>query len=500
MRRTALACLLLLGASASGAQARDVVHLRGRADVRGPSGETATLTDLEAVLAGERVLIAAYDRNAIPRVRLMRRDGSLIQLRQYDGPLRMPAITWTMAGRNTDLIAGHDAHIAASGSVALAVHDYSAAHAELSGYRVGGFHGRPSDWRRCYGLQRDTTIAVSGTAFAHPTCHGPDASITVRDLRHPRRRPRRFAPPKGHGGLEVRMGGRFLALASFRYGSRGSSRVLQVFDRDSGREVYRVPREDLRQSFSFALQSDGKVVVAQYDLNPPASVPASCDYHAPLAWYSPAEPTAHELPYRPCGPDLALARDRIVYRGQNRIGTILYLTDVRGRPPMRLNAMPWAQDFVFDRLPPFDFDGSRIVYAEPDCANERIVRDTVAAIERRGYLGRVRCPVRFAGRNPVGQRRDGRVTATIACPSGCRASWHVRSAGERPRELLDGGKARLAPGRRTLLSRGTALPRRYSDRKPRRRPVDVVVYVEQPDGTYTHETHRTTILTTRLRG
>jgi hypothetical protein len=83
-----------------------VVHVRGRIDVRGPDGELWTNTTLQTALAGRRAVISAYDDDVIPHVLLMRRDGSLRALPRYDGPLRMPAITFTRTDTGPTCSAG----------------------------------------------------------------------------------------------------------------------------------------------------------------------------------------------------------------------------------------------------------------------------------------------------------------------------------------------------------------------------------------------------------
>jgi hypothetical protein len=313
--------------------------------------------------------------------------------------------------------------------------------------------------------------------------------------------PRRLYPPAGYrlDQLDlptVDMAGHFLALRSAT-SLRG---LLQVFDWRTGREVYRVPPSELSNDFSFALQRDGKVVVTQRDNSAP-SEPTNCEFHTPLTWYSPAEPHAHALSYRPCGPDLRMARGRIVYRGPGRLGSMLWMTDLRGRPPLRLSGTPWVLGFIEDLHPPFDFDGRRIAYGEPGCVDERVVRETVAAIARRGYLHGMTCPARFAGRDPISERHNGKLTAKIACTSGCTGSWEVDSLGRHPETLVDGGNFRVpADATRVLTSAESALPRYQSRRERRRRQVRVVVTVEQPSGSIKTIARTVTILTTRDAG
>jgi hypothetical protein len=500
-RRLALICLpllLLFALATPAAAARDVVHVHGRADVVDPDDPAATWVNItfQTAFAGRRVAISAYDRRAVPRVLLLRQDGSLRRLPEFDGPIPEPTITFYEIEPHTFEIGGQSMTIAASNSLLLVGNNYSTRSRDFSGYRVGDFQGSVGRWNRCDGLGNayPNVIAVSGRAFAHAFCDPERLGVAVHDLGRPGSRPRRLGPPAGYRVddlelLSAEMAGRFLAV---RWGYRAGG-VLQVFDWRSGREVYRLPPTEIVSDFSFALQRDGKVAVTQKDYT---SEPTNCDRHTRFAWYSPSEPRAHPLPYRPCGPDLRMARDRIVYRGPGRFGTMLWMTDIHGRAPLRLSGTPWVLGGFDDLLPPFDFDGKRIVYGEPGCVDERVVRDSVAAIARRGYLHGMTCPVRFVGRHPISQTRDGRVAARIACPNGCTLFWWVDDVERRGATLLAGGDLKLPAGTtRTLRSSHTALP--HNGRKPRRRRVRVVITAEQPSGAVKTIARTVTILTTR---
>lgn len=494
-RRAAAVLLVLFLLGAGPAAARDVVHVRGLAEVQSPFGELATFAALGTALAGPRAVISSVDENAVPHMFLMRRDGSLRPMPRYDGPLAMPALTFIPRGPNSGDLGGQTAGVAASSSLVLTTNVYSFARGTSAGYRVGGFHGRPSQWRRCYGLQRAFSVAVSGSAYAHLQCHGPDLGVVVRDRRRPGLRRRLFAPPHYDPSSQspaVQMAGRYLALRSTaRHTYRG---LLQVFDWRKGREVYRVRLP--KGGFSFDIQSDGKVAVVKPAID--SDAPVTCDLQAPVAWYSPSEPRAHVLPSRVCGPDVAIARDRIVYRGPGSFGSVLWMTNVHGGPPVRVSGSPWMIDFIVDLLPPFDFDGRRIVYGEPGCADERVVRDDVRAIARRGYLRAAICPIRFAGPSPIVERPDGRIAVTVECPQGCRGGWWVADAEHPDRLLVSGGDLQLPRGQvRTLVSDESALPRRLAGRTPQRRRVRVVLTADQPIGTTKTTVMETTIRTTR---
>lgn len=488
--------------SAIPAAARDVVTVHGRAEVHAEDGTIAELAGLETVLAGGRVVIGAYDDDSVPRVQLMRRDGSLRSLTAFDAPVRLPAVTFDPTGPNSGDIGGSDQSIAASGRLLLVADSWAGHGRKGSGYRIGGFDGRASRFHYCrgFGESDQFPIAVSGRAYARLACDPRARGVVVQDLERPDRPAGRFDPPRGYrlaapeGQRPVAMAGRYLALSSFSY---PRSRALQVFDWRSGREVYRVPPAALADELSFGLQSDGKIVITQTDEGGPDG--SSCEPHTPLAWYSPSEPTAHPLPYRPCAHGLAIARGRIVYRGPGEFGgSALYMTDVHGRPPVRLSGSPWVTDGGFDELQPFDFDGTRIAYGEPVCLDQRVVRDTIGAIERRGYLRAVTCMARFAGRHPVEEWEDGTIAVRIRCPSGCDGDWWIETAGPHPRGVLTGGEVRVPSGTTQVLrSSQSAFPRGRAGHRPHRVRVRVIVSIAEPGGTYRRFTRTATIRTTR---
>jgi hypothetical protein len=82
----------------------------------------------------------------------------------------------------------------------------------------------------------------------------------------------------------------------------GAPATIQVWDRQTGQPVYEVPETGA----GYALESDGTVVVASPG---PSSAPCS----GRLAWYSIAEPTAHELAVHPCTARVAADGGRIAY-------------------------------------------------------------------------------------------------------------------------------------------------------------------------------------------
>ena len=494
--RPSALCLLVVALAASPAPARSVVQVRGSADVTDPEGGAFwTTVTLQTVLAGRRVAISAYDHEVIPRVLLMRRNGSVRLLPEFDGPLDLPAITFYRFAPHAYAVGGQTQAIAASSTLLVVANSYSTRNSDFGGYRVGGFHRPPGRWHRCPGIAELFAIplAVSGSAFAHPICDAKSIGVVVRDLRRRGSPARRLKPPAGYrlGQLDlpsVKMAGRFLALRSGEY-SKG---VLQVFDWRSGREVYRVPPSELSDDFGFSVQPDGKVAITQRDIAP---VETSCERHTRIAWYSPREPWPHTLPYRPCGPELAMARDRIVYPGSAGLGSALFMTDTRGRKPLRLSGMLGYWD---PSLPPFDFDGTRIAYGQTACIDERVVRDKIRSIARRGYLRAMTCPLQFAGRNGIDEGWGGTISVRVRCPAGCKGAWSIDTVGRHHRMLVDGGDFRLPPGIGTLHSVESALPQKYASRKPAHRRVRLVIRAQQPNGPDRTATRTITILTTRL--
>jgi hypothetical protein len=486
-----LACSAVVAvplALAGDAGARIVVPVRGDLVHDTEIGEL-TLSNNNVALAGSDVVFTQYGRLAIPEVRLLRRDGSVRTLAQFAGPLRVPGYTVTEKRvRSAAFIGGQSLDVAASGSNLLVLYRYESASGVVEGYRAGRLSGRAPPWVRC--REWVEVPAVSGLATAYVGCERKNA-VAVRDGGE---EPRWFTAADGWVVHDIALAGRFLAIHSAPPCCEPADRqLLQVFDWRSGQEAYRVPG-----SFEeMALQADGKAVVSE-DI--PARVVPNCGDPRSLTWYRPEEPgVAHVLSARACGwggRGLAIARDRIVFRRPAGNGSLLWMTDVSDRAPLQLSDGPWATPGG-DNAPPFAFDGTRIAYLTGDCTRQRLVRDTVRAIETNGPGRSPTCPVRFAG--PIRQLGDGRLEIEVVCPRGCIGSWDVMREDGR-KQLIPGDYFRLRPGvRTTLRSSGSAFPARYRGRARLRRRVPVTVWADQPDATERRAIRRTTVVTTRPR-
>jgi hypothetical protein len=423
------------------------------APVRGELTESGYVAEGDVALSGQGAIYTSYGRGGLPEVRALSADGAVRRLGGFEGPLRR---------RGT----AHDVDVAASASTLVVVHRYPTTRDDIAGYRVGSPRGRGGPWVRC---RTDIgEVVASGTAFSYVGCDEPGA-VFVRDRAAPGAGPRRFTGPEGWTVERTGLAGDYVAVFSSPPESVGGKPLLTVFNWRTGAVIHQLSGslED------FALQADGKVVVAE-SLGSPTS--PDCGGPNGLSWYSPAEPgRAHPLPQRSCdGRGLAMARDRIVYSRSSYPTSTLWMTDLSGRTHLRLTDGPWW----LVQPNPFAFDGERIAYVTGDCSRERVILDTVGSIAANGPGRQPVCPIRFAA--PVRQRADGRVEITVECPRSCRGQWWVDVPG-REAPLLEGDGFGVRAGAPKTLVSDRSLIR--AGRRPQRRRLRVYVSAAQPNGT-----------------
>jgi hypothetical protein len=145
---------------------------------------------------------------------------------------------------------------------------------------------------------------------------------------------RTITAPRGYEFVDIEAAGPFVVGEA----AERNGRVLIVYDLRTGRELYRVASSQ-PDTGAYSLQSDGKLVI------PALQGSAECG-----SWYSPAEPVAHPLTFRPCLGQMA--NDRIVTVGEtdpSGDNAGLVLTDLRGSPPVAITSpVDIADGPVFD--------------------------------------------------------------------------------------------------------------------------------------------------------
>lgn len=240
---------------------------------------------------------------------------------------------------------------------------------------------------------------------------------------------------------EVDLAGQHLAMLS----APGGNPQIAVRDYTQANDAYVVPAANIVQ---FSLQSDGKLAVKEQSQN-------TCR----IAWYSKAEPFAHNIEVCPFG-DVRLAGDRMVYEREEEAEATLELRSLTGQ------TQTVASFAAAGMMTGQDFDGSRVAYGVSGCVPRR---DAVYVDDLAGPPGDAHsalCPV-VISKAQVRASSSGIVKFGIACTEGCQGSVDLRHGGRRAVRdvksvLLDSGSGkvslRLTPAmREKLADRGSLL-------------------------------------------
>src|SRR5215217_4016295 len=259
----------------------------------------------------------------------------------------------------------------------------------------------------------DLGFDVDGDRLAFEECSRTfgDHRLIVRDLNSGERIAAIAVPGRLRG---VRLAGDYVA---YRYEPRADDAQIAVYDLARRQEAYRTP--STYWDFSglggqdFDVQADGKLARLTRVREPGAYEGfRACPQ---LEWFTRDDPTPHPVSGCPSG-QVEMAGDRIAYSSivSDRRG--LVVADVRDG-----SVKPIITGAGFS-VPAagFDFDGSRLVYAQGGCS------PSAAAIwidDLRGGEEVVdpRCPVRI-GRAALKLRKDGTTTVSLACERGCAGS------------------------------------------------------------------------------
>jgi hypothetical protein len=201
-----------------------------------------------------------------------------------------------------------------------------------------------------------------------------------------------------------------------------------VYDREARQELYRVTDYSSDQG-DFALDENGTVVIARG--KPDGSSPdGDCLALGAPEYYTPAEPFAHALSRRACWPGFALADGRLVYQafgGARPPRSQLILAGLGGdsgfavAPTSGIDERAW------------DLDPTRVAYTDSTCVGyaDRLVMSSLEELRTSGFRPADRCPIGFARRRPVLERRNGVLAVRVGCPRGCSADLTLRPLGRR---------------------------------------------------------------------
>jgi hypothetical protein len=287
--------------------------------------------------------------------------------------------------------------------------------------------GRTVTLARCRGAAL-RGVDIDGDVVAWVHCDPRE--IRVRDMTAASDEAMVVRDPSGRafafGG--VKLAGPYVA-AQFA----GENQPVAVFDRRTGAKLY-----ETGSAHGFDLQADGKLAVQR------PRGDAACPVED-VAWYSPADPTAHVLSVPACGEELAIAGDRILWSrrlrddrtgghasaDQARFVTLDAVTTNMSGGALR----PVFPERAGPALPAprylLDFDGERIWYSQARCRGDRVVVDTVDELAAGGPAPFERCVVSLAAvpRRATISRR-GRVRLRFRCTRGCDAEVRLWLASE----------------------------------------------------------------------
>jgi hypothetical protein len=307
-------------------------------------------------------------------------------------------------------------------------------------------------------------VDITDEAVAYIGCNAADAhAVVVRSLSDPASPPFVVTPPSGRVFEGVRIAGRYVAAEL----TGRTPPVLIVYDRVERRELFRV--EDwvydrgVFDNGGFALQDDGTLALRRPE-------PAASRLCPRVTLYTPAEPFAHELAQRACTPNLAISAGRLLFDAPQPAGSQLTLAELGGWPQVV------AARSIVDSV---DLDPARAAYTDSTCTyDSRVVISGLDELRGIGPLPPERCPIRFAGKRPVVERRDGGLAVRVACARGCFGRLDVVPVGRRssPWRLA----FRLRPH---AVKAVTGLRLFHRGQTTVRRRCTITLWSLQPDGT-----------------
>lgn len=278
----------------------------------------------------------------------------------------------------------------------------------------------------------DLAVAPDAVVFTHNFgCDNPSRGHVILQALPKAGDPVQLDP----GALSVggvKMAGRWVAWR--RTLDAGSE--VAVYDRTVGAIAYKVA--DLVTGYD--VDEDGRLATVRAD--------------GTVAWYSPADPTAHVVALDGVK-RVAASGGRIGYErpvdGGTRLGTIGIGAGSTGVNVALVPPLPPGVD------PAWDFDGQRMAWKEPGCLHRvlRVQPDVTATSAAAPLVTECRAQVRSSvlRQTPIGL--PGTIRILVECPDGCSA--HVSLVAPRlfrGRRGVDFAESKPGPGRAEIRLAG----------------------------------------------
>jgi hypothetical protein len=308
-----------------------------------------------------------------------------------------------------------------------------------------------------------SAVDADGQLVASVDCNG---QIVIRDYsRGAEPAVTRVSPGQGLAASTLAIAGRYVAYEAHPIGPTGSSPdATFIHDWLTGTKVYEAPGGG-----QFDLQFDGKLVLQR-------GAAQSCDQGS-VAWYSPAEPTAHVLPVKPCSGTVRIAADKIALVSVEDGERKLTLFDLDGTRRVAADLGAGLQRGTID------YDGARVAYGLRNCIEGTDLLTENATFPQPRAEDPA-CPARIRSSSAALGPNDRFMRAVVECPRGCAALLFVRT--RVLGELQNVGFRRIRVAPETPCA---AQPQQYGIRLSaaarrelrRRRVMRAVLYVDRRD-------------------
>jgi hypothetical protein len=179
--------------------------------------------------------------------------------------------------------------------------------------------------------------------------------------------------------------------------------VLTVYDALAGTIAYNA---QVPPATSMDLDSDGTAVVTSTDVS--GHGPCGHDFPTRIAFYTPAAPSAHQVPVTSCNSPVKIAAGRIAFEQRlPGVGDQLASADLAGGDVRPVAAV--------DPITNFDYDGSHVAWTQRRCLDYALLRRDGS--DSSAPDPPVTCPVHVGAPR---LSRDGTLHVAVSCPNGCR--------------------------------------------------------------------------------
>lgn len=234
-----------------------------------------------------------------------------------------------------------------------------------------------------------------------------------------------------------------IALSGRYLGYLRSDDGVEVYDYLTGARLYAWDAPADRAVLAFGLDSDGRAAVIT---RARSADPATCDTEA-IAWLS-TDGQAHDLIGSPCGAEVTIDGDQIVYPTATRIESV---------SPDGTQGMIALFGSVAHQA--FDSDGKRVALATATCGGGWAIYRQPVAAENSYLAGQARCEAHVAATRL--HTRNGVVAVMLRCPRACAGILRLRKGVTQLGARRFGSERRGAKAVRVRLNaKGRSLLRR----------------------------------------